>query len=1176
MPLEHSPNKKQQNADEQHNDDEQQSGLFRGFPDNENNVGATSLAYSKELAAVFRQRNQIKLKIVRIQKSLQGEQNVGLAQLNVFSKNLSAAYTEFSGFHSKVMELISDDELAAQEKIYEDFENLYNFVSMIVEDLILTAKDENSISMNKPQVIIQQQPLKAQIPTFDGSYSAWPKFKAIFQDLMAMSGDSDVIKLFHLDKALIGSAVGALDAKIMSEGNYDQAWAVLTERYENQRVIVESHIRGLFSLPKMSTESCKDLRTLLDEATRHVESLRYLQQHLTGVSEHMVVYLIVNALDRSTRKAWESSLRKAELPKYEPTIAFLKSRCQILENCENATQPSGLQPKSKTVPVTAKLPTTRSHAAVTKPAEINTIVNACAFCGGQHMNFQCNKLNDLSAAQKNEKVRALGICFNCLRKGHRSRDCPSSKTCRKCQKRHHTQLHDDTEAVNRDLNLNAAISREHQPPVAAPKPVTREVPISTTCSCNCTQDMKTVLLLTAVVHVFDRNNHPHLCRVLLDSGSQVNFITEQMADRLAIPKKSANISITGINALRTLARDKVTVHFRSRNSEYRNQIECLITPKVTGTIPTSKIDITHWKIPNGFALADPEFHLPAKVDLLVGAELFFELMKPGQLNLAENLPQLRETCLGWIVAGVVDNSSSGTLQHSNLASIDDIESRMHRFWEIEDVPNVSQYSTEQRSCEEHFVNTCKRDDSGRFVVKLPLKENSSDLDDCYALALKRFLSLEKRLARDSNLRSQYQDFIREYEDLGHCQEVTPTNETPNQSKYYMPHHAVLRPTSSSTKCRVVFDASAKSSPTALSLNDVLMVGPVVQSDLYSIVLRFRKYRYVFSADITKMYRQILVAPEDRTYQRILWRESPSDPLRVLQLNTVTYGTASASFQASRCLMKLAEDEAAETPSAARVQQEDFYMDDALSGADTIDDAVDIQQQLQKLLSKGGFTIHKWCSNSEEFLSNIPEECREKQMPIPEYGANEAIKLLGLLWDPRNDIFFITNPFRQQATNDNVTKRGIYSEISKLFDPIGIIAPVIVAAKLLVQQLWKAKLDWDEPVNIECLHQWKELKTELPLLTHINVPRCVTFDNVVSFSLHGFADASSVAYGACIYLRNEFADGSAKLRLLSSKSKVAPLHELSIPRKELCAALLLTRLLQRVIPALKMEVREIVL
>ncbi|XP_055622858.1 uncharacterized protein LOC129766361 [Toxorhynchites rutilus septentrionalis] len=740
----------------------------------------------------------------------------------------------------KVVELISDDELAAQEEIYDDFENLYNFVSIIVEDLILTAKDENSISMNKPQVIIQQQPLKVPIPTFDGSYSAWPKFKAIFQDLMAMSGDSDVIKLFHLDKALIGSAVGALDAKIMSEGNYDQAWAVLTEQYENQRVIVESYIRGLFSLPKMSTESCKDLRTLLDEATRHVESLRYLQQHLAGVSEHMVVYLVVNALDRPTRKAWESSLRKAELPKYEPTIAFLKSRCQILENCENATQSSGLQPKSKTVPVTAKLPTTRSHAVVTKPAEINTIVNACAFCGGQHMNSQCNKLNNLSAAQKNEK------------------------------KQHHTQLHGDTEAVNRNLNLNAAISREHQPPAAAPKPVTRKVPISTTCSCNCTQDMKTVLLLTAVVHVFDRNNHPHLCRVLLGSGSQVNFITEQMADRLGIPKKSANISITGINALRTLARDKVTVHFRSRNSEYRNQIECLITPKVTGTIPTSKIDITRWKIPNGFALADPEFHLPAKVDLLIGAELFFELMKPEQLNLAENLPQLRETCLGWIVAGVVDNSSSGTLQHSNLASIDDIESRMHRFWEIEDVPN-------------------------------------------------------KRLARDSNLRTQYQDFIREYEDLGHCQEVTPTNETPNQSKYYMPHHAVLRPTSSSTKCRVVFDASAKSSPTALSLNDVLM---------------------------------------------------------------------------------LVEDESAETPSAARVLQEDFYMDDALSGADTIDDAVDIQQELQKLLSKGGFTIHKWCSNSEDFLSNIPEECREKQMPIPEYGANEAIKLLGLLWDPRNDKIFI--------------------------------------------------------------------------------------------------------------------------------------------------------------------------
>ncbi|XP_053691594.1 uncharacterized protein LOC128740109 [Sabethes cyaneus] len=971
MPIERSPNPKQQ-------DDEQNSEIFRGFRSDE--MGAAGMTRSKELAAVCRQHNQVQQKVVRIRNVLRDESGMVLAQLNVISKNLSAAYTEFSGFHSEMMVLITDDEVS-EEEVYEQFEKLYNFVSTIVEDRILTAKAHSLVpSPASSQMIIQQQPLKMPIPTFSGDYSACPKFKAIFQDLMAKSGDSDAIKLYHLDKALIGSAAGVLDAKILSEGNYSQAWDVLTERFENERVIVESHIRGLLNLQRMSAETYKDLRSLLDEATWHIESLRFLKQELTGVSEHMVVYLISNALDNSTRKAWEASLKRAELPKYDPTIAFLKSRCQILENCETASRPLSHQPKPKNPPMPVKMPLHRSHTAVAKPAEMKFPVNVCVFCGGQHLNFQCNKLNDLSAAQKIEKVKASGICFNCFRRGHRSKDCPSEKTCRKCQKRHHTQLHDDAEAATREVSLSSSVPNEQ---ADAPKIVAPEIEsISTTCSGNHTQATKTVLLLTAVINVFDRKNELHPCRVLLDSGSQVNFITERMANLLAIPKQRAMVPIIGINALRTHAKDKIKVHFCSRYYDYHNQLECLIIPKITEPIPTTKIDITHWNIPNGFILADPEFHTPAKVDLLIGAELFCDLIKPGHLQLAENLPKLRETSLGWIVAGAVEaNLLPASLQHANLVSVGDVDDWMRRFWEIEDVPNVSKYSSEQQACEEHFKNTCRRNESSRFIVRLLFKENFFQLTDNRALALKRFSFLEKRLQRDPNLKVQYQDFIREYESLGHCHEIDESKDPPDVRMYYMPHHAIIRPSSSSTKCRVVFDASAKPKPSAKSLNDVLMVGPVVQDDLFSIMLRFRKYK----------------------------------------------------------------------------ENDGNDMDDALSGADALYEAVEIRHQLQTLLNRGGFTIHKWCSNSDAFR-DIPEQCREKKMPVPEYGANEVIKLLGLLWDPRNDIFLIVNTHHQPPTRDFITKRIIYSEVARLFDPIGLISPVIVLAKLLVQQLWKKKAE----------------------------------------------------------------------------------------------------------------------
>ncbi|XP_053697048.1 uncharacterized protein LOC128744228 [Sabethes cyaneus] len=1169
----HSPSRSE-------NGEKEDSASFHGFEE----AGAVAVAMDpvteKEYRVVCRQRSQVKQKLVRIQRTLITSAAIGLAQLNVLSKTLSAVYTEYSGFHSKVLSLVSDEDLFQEENEYDAFEDIYNNVSNAVEELLLEAKNRavptSAPNPSSQQVIFQQQALKMPIPTFSGSYAEWPKFKAIFTDLMANSGDTDAIKLYHLDKALIGNAAGVLDAKILSEGNYQQAWNVLMDRYDNKRAIVESHFRGLLTLKKMSSTANKELRALVDEAVNHIESLRYLQQEINGTAEHFFVFLIVSALDKSARQAWEATQKKGELPNYQQTIDFLKSRCQVLENCEAAGQPAPSNPKPH--PPHRSVPQ-RSHAASTGPSQPPV---SCEICGGPHRNVQCSALSSLTPAQKNEKIRAAGVCFNCLRKGHRSKDCPSDKTCHKCQRRHHTLLHENEEP-SRGTKPNVSLPTETMatpPPIPAattsqmPAPVNQ--PVSTTCSANFAQSTKTVLLLTAVVQVYGRRNQPHPCRVLLDSGSQVNFITEEMANRLGIPKKPANIPIVGINALRTHAHDKVTIKFRSRVSTFHASLECLVTPRVTGTIPTSKIDIAHWMIPEELVLADPKFHIPDKVDLLIGGELFFDLLKPGHLSLADGLPQLRDTQLGWIIAGVI----IGPPHASNVspmyvhASVADIERNMQQFWQIEEVPDVPNLSTEEIVCEAHFLSTYQRDESGRFMVQLPFNSDLPLLDDCRALALKRFLMLEKRLVRNPELRIQYVDFIQEYEALGHCRAIMESEDPPNQQSYYLPHHAVLRPSSSSTKCRVVFDASAKSSPSHLSLNEVLHVGPVVQNDLHHIMLRFRKFKVAFTGDICKMYRQVVEAPSDRRFLRIFWREQPSLPLRVLELCTVTYGTASAPYQATRCLVQLVKEDGENFPIAARIVKEETYMDDVLSGADSVEDAIVAKQQLKELLSRGGFPIRKWCSNSQQLMENIPIDERETMTP-GEQGVNETIKVLGLRWDPTADtlkIAYHPNPPVKQPP----TKRTVYSEIAKFFDPLGLVSPVIVLAKLLAQKLWQLKINWDDPVDENIAKQWQNLQLSLMYLHDIEIPRCVVLDNAVAYELHGFSDASTAAYGACIYLRSLFADGSAKLRLLTSKSKLAPLSELTIPRKELCAALLLTRLLAKVLPALNMPVQEVVL
>ncbi|XP_055530425.1 uncharacterized protein LOC129721651 [Wyeomyia smithii] len=239
--------------------------------------------------------------------------------------------------------------------------------------------------------------------------------------------------------------------------------------------------------------------------------------------------------------------------------------------------------------------------------------------------------------------------------------------------------------------------------------------------------------------------------------------------------------------------------------------------------------------------------------------------------------------LGWVVGGCCDvNTTAEQTVYSHSVTVDNLNSLIQRFWEVEEVHSASKVCTEEQECELHFQATHRRDATGRYVVQLPLRNTLDELGDSRQVALRRFYALEKRLAQQPELKQQYTEFMAEYEDLGHCKEI---DENKDMS---------------------VFDASAKVS--GRCLNDVLKVGAINQSDLQSIVLRFREPCYVLSADITKMYREIIVDECHTPLQRVFWRIDPSCRLRVLELTTVTYGTASAPFLATRALLQLAIDE----------------------------------------------------------------------------------------------------------------------------------------------------------------------------------------------------------------------------------------------------------------------------
>lgn len=268
-----------------------------------------------------------------------------------------------------------------------------------------------------------------------------------------------------------------------------------------------------------------------------------------------------------------------------------------------------------------------------------------------------------------------------------------------------------------------------------------------------------------------------------------------------------------------------------------------------------------------------------------------------------------------------------------------------------------------------------------------------------------------------------------------------------QRNYFLPHHCVLKPESTSTKLRVVFDGSCKTS-TNLSLNDILFVGPTVQDELFTILIRFRLYKYVFTADITKMYRQILVNEADRDYQMIVWRDTPEEELKYYKLRTVTYGTASAPYLATKCLQKLAEYEGKQYALGAKALKQDFYVDYVMTGANNLQEALNIQRELINILKKGGFPLRKWSANSIQLLQTVPKKDVETMINIGNDDGDE-VKTLGLTWCPTSDKFSI----KPNITKVNrITKRNILSDIAHIYDPLGLVNPVVTLGKICIQ-LW---------------------------------------------------------------------------------------------------------------------------
>ncbi|XP_043264252.1 uncharacterized protein LOC122404380, partial [Colletes gigas] len=745
-------------------------------------------------------------------------------------------------------------------------------------------------------------------------------------------------------------------------------------------------------------------------------------------------------------------------------------------------------------------------------------------------------------------------CIACLALDHDVRGCRSQQGCSRCSGRHHILLHfeqrekeaESQKPKSKYSNGKREERRDNAPPqrrTAKAKAGTdtsnaqAATSRATTSHCTASTDVpRPVLLATAIEENLSHGiglggwSDPKIkYSVGLNLGTP-SGVTPVVSARAYVVTKITSYASPSVNAL--------------DNDALRN-----------------------------LKLADPEPASGQNIEVLIGADLYAQVIRSGFRRISPEGPIAQETAFGWILSGPIDAASKaqGHVRTLHCNIFESLDHAIRRFWEIEEIPSTSVLTKAEEECEAHFQKTVARDATGRFIVRLPFNHPKPEgaLGDSLRIALSALTRLRRKLDKDQTLVREYQEFLTEYESLEHMTRIEPSE----KSRLYIPHRAVIRTESATTKLRVVFNATSRTVG-GNSLNDILHVGPKLQNDITSVLTRWRLYEYVLVADIEKMFRQILVAPQDRRFQCILWRTPETEGLQAFELNTVTYGTACAPYLSMRTLLELKKRDGDRFPLAAPILEKDIYVDDVFMGAPDTTLLEKIRIQVCELLQGGGFKLRKWAGNSQKLLRNIPQSSHSHAVDLTLFDDTE-LKVLGLRWIPSGDYFYF-NLQRFQPAAGPITKRTLFSEIAKLYDPLGWLSPVVIRAKILMQSQWLEKIQWDDHVSANTLKTWNTFCEDWSSLEKVKFPRWIRYGaDTVSVELHGFCDASLGAYSAVTYLRVTTMTEEVYTTLIMAKTRVAPIKTQSIPILELNGAVLLTELIVHVGRSLSIKIDRII-
>ena len=1030
---------------------------------------------------------------------------------------------------------------------------------------------------------------KLVLQKFNGDISQWTPFWNQFDSSINSNPTlHDIDKFNYLVSYLEGEAAESIRGMAVTTANYSAAVARLQERFGDNQRIIDKHMEALLHLPHVRSHlDLQGLRRLSDTLAANISGLRALgekEESYSKVVSPVIMSRLPTELQLSIGKELEAGTRDMTR-----LTAAINREIAARERYVDAAKRNNRSP----TPPRRPHPTTATFTVNQQ--------NQCPFCGKGHQATACTKFPSPSA--RGNLLKKQGKCFNCFRKGHLSRQCRATDRCSKCRGKHHTAVcrgesskpqAPPTRGQGDARPADATPTRDEATP-------TREG--ATPTNCLYVGDPSSVLMQTAQMRIFNPNTSPRGARrvgTILDTGSHRTYLSKQMAEELQLQAhKSVKFRMQTFGRVAEEETDCPVVELAittQKNGPLR--IEALVVPFITEPVasqPPKTVSKLHPHL-KGLYLADyhrAEEHL--HIDLLIGSDWYWSLVT-GHTRRGKEGPIAIHTKVGWVLSGPTEDTGSQEstnllVRSTHILRIhttpveESLDHQLQKFWDLE----IMGVAEQEPSVQESFTQSIRQVE-GRYEVQLPWKPTHKPLPTNLHLCKKRLQSLLNKLKPQPELLQEYNKVIQEQLQRGIVEVVSEEQHQQEDKIHYLPHHPVVRKDKTTTKLRVVYDASSKSQDHP-SLNDCLYAGPSFEQSILDILLRFRTYPIAMAADVEKAFLMISIAPEDRNALRFLWpADITEDPpnIQTLRFTRVVFGVTCSPFLLNATVRHHVQKYQKEDPAFVKTVLDSIYVDDVTFGAEDEEAAYQLFTKTRLRLAEAHFNLRKFRSNSTSLQHQIDTQ-EDPQLKKPvltttseedqsyakttlgvkgEEDGREEQKILGVRWNYREDRLSLgTEELAQQLEKQTTpTKREVVAAAAKIFDPLGLMSPTTVLWKMLFQATCKANLQWDEPLSGELLKEWGRLKTAVGEKVEFDVPRCYQSDGEQPNRLIGFCDASERAYSAVVYLR--IGGKEAKIRFVASKTRVAPTKTLTIPRLELMSALLLSRLCHTLQEALK--------